>query len=108
METKEFETTVIDVIPRTQTVKSFRFSIPHDINVDFKAGQFFVVTIRIKGQEGIKHFSFSNSPTEKGYFEFTKRITGSDFSQALDRLKKDDWARLKMLYGFFTFEGEQE
>ncbi len=108
MEIKEFETKVIEVIQRTRDVKSFRFSVPQGINVDFKAGQFFVVTIKIKGQEATKHFSFSISPTEKGYVEFTKKITGSEFSQALDQLKKGDWARLKMPYGFFTFEGEHK
>ncbi len=100
----EFETEVLDIIPRTHDVKSFRFRIGED--VDFKAGQFFFVTIKIKGEEKTKHFSFSNSPSEKGYLEFTKRITDSDFSKVLDNLKVGDWARLKMPYGSFTFEGE--
>jgi len=101
-----FETEVSDVIQRTGNVKSFRFRIKED--VDFKPGQFFFVTIKVEGTERTKHFSFSNSPTEKGYIEFTKRITGSEFSGALDRLKAGDWARLKMPYGSFTFEGEYE
>jgi len=103
---KEFETTVIDTIQRTHDIKSFRFSCPED--ADFKPGQFFIITIKIKGQEASKHFSFSNSPTEHGYIEFTKRLTGSEFSQALDQLKAGDWARIKMPYGYFTFEGEYE
>jgi ferredoxin-NADP reductase len=106
MEIKEFETIVIDIIQRTHDIKSFRFSVPEDI--DFKPGQYFVLTIKIKGQDAIKHFSISNSPTEKGYIEFTKRITGSEFSNALDKLKKGDWARIKLPYGLFTFEGEYE
>jgi ferredoxin-NADP reductase len=106
MEIKEFETIVIDIIQRTHDIKSFRFSVPEDI--DFKPGQYFVLTIKIKGQDAIKHFSISNSPTEKGYIEFTKRITDSEFSNALDKLKKGDWARIKLPYGLFTFEGEYE
>ncbi len=106
MEIKEFETIVIDIIQRTYDIKSFRFSVPEDI--DFKPGQYFVLSIKIKGQDAIKHFSISNSPTEKGYIEFTKRITGSEFSKALDKLKKGDWARIKLPYGFFTFDGEYE
>lgn len=106
MDIKEFETKVINIIQRTHDVKSFRFEAKEEIN--FKPGQFFVITIRINGQEVTKHFSFSNSPTESGYVEFTKRITGSEFSQALNRLKVGDWARLKLPYGFFTFEGEYE
>ena len=102
----KLETEVVDIIERTHNVKSFRFRIEKD--VDFKAGQFFFVTIKIDGVEKTKHFSFSNSPTEKGYVEFTKRITDSEFSQALDRLKTGDWTRLKMPYGSFTFGGEYE
>ena len=106
MEIKEFETKVIDVIQRTHDIKSFRFAVPEEIN--FKPGQFFVSTIKIGGQEATKHFSFSISPTEKGYVEFTKRITKSEFSHALDKLKIGDWARIKLPYGLFTFEGEYE
>lgn len=99
-----FETEVSDIIQRTYNVRSFRFKKKGDI--DFKAGQFFFVGIKIDGEERAKHFSFSNSPTEKEYIEFTKKLTDSDFSKALDRLKIGDWARLKMPYGSFTFEGE--
>ncbi|MBM4128853.1 MAG: FAD-dependent oxidoreductase [Nitrospira sp.] len=106
MEIKEFEAEVIDIIQRTHDIKSFRFAIPEDIT--FKPGQFFFVTIKIKGQEVTKHFSFSNSPTEKGYIEFTKKITDSEFSQTLEKLRVGDWAKLRMPFGSFTFEGEYE
>ena len=102
----EFETELQDVIQRTPGVKSFRFKIKEDVN--FKPGQFFFVGIKIAEAERTKHFSFSNSPTEKGYVEFTKRITESEYSQGLDKLKIGDWARLKMPYGSFTFEGEYD
>ena len=102
----KLETEVLNIIQRTHNVKSFRFRVNED--VDFKPGQFFFVTIKIDGIERTKHFSFSNSPTEKGYVEFTKRITDSEFSQALERLKIGNWARLKMPYGSFTFGGEYE
>ena len=102
----EFETEVSDVIQRTGDVKSFRFKIKE--NVDFKPGQFFFVAIKIGAEEKAKHFSFSNSPTEKGYLEFTKRITESQFSYALDRLRTGDWAKIKMPLGAFTFTGEHK
>lgn len=102
----KFETEVLNIIQRTHNVKSFRFRIKED--VDFKPGQFFFVTLKIDETERTKHFSFSNSPTEKGYVEFTKRITDSEFSKALNRLNIGDWTRLKMPYGSFTFEGEYE
>ena len=106
MEVREFETTVTEVIRRTHDIKSFRFSIPDD--VDFKPGQYFVLTIKIKGRDATKHFSFSNSPTEKGFIEFTKRMTNSEFSKALDQLRAGDWAIIRMPFGFFTFEGEYD
>lgn len=102
----EFETKVEDVISRAPGVKSLRFSLKQDI--DFKAGQFFLVTIKVEGKELAKHFSFSNSPTEKGYIEFTKRITQSEYSKRLDKLKIGDLVKLKMPLGSFTFEGEFE
>ncbi|MFH1504364.1 MAG: FAD-dependent oxidoreductase [Candidatus Omnitrophota bacterium] len=100
----EFETDVLEVISRTSRLKSFRFRIKE--TAVFKPGQFFSVTIKVKGREETKYFSFSNSPTEQGYLEFTKRITESEFSKALDELKPGSWARLNMAYGNFTFEGE--
>jgi glycine betaine catabolism B len=98
-----FETKVIDIIDRAPGVKSFRFSVEERLS--FKAGQFFFVGIIIDGQEKTKHFSFSNSPTEKGYIEFTKRLTGSEFSNALDSLRPGDWAKIKAPMGDFTYEG---
>ena len=98
-----FETKVIDIIDRAPGVKSFRFR--PDERLDFKPGQFFFVGIMIDGAERTKHFSFSNSPTEKGYIEFTKRLTGSEFSNALDRLKPGDWVRIKAPMGKFTYDG---
>lgn len=104
MEIKEFETEVIEIIQRTRDIKSFRFAMPE--YVEFKPGQFLHVTIKIGDREASKHFSISNSPTESGYIEFTKKITGSEFSRALDALKIGDWARIRLPYGYFTFEGE--
>jgi ferredoxin-NADP reductase len=102
----QFETEVLDVIQRTHNVKSFRFK--KEKGAEFKAGQFFFVTIKINGKERTKHFSFSNSPTETDYLEFTKKLTDSDYSKTLNQLKVGDWAKLKMPYGSFTFEGECE
>jgi len=101
-----FETEVISVIERNPGVKSFRFKATDELI--FKPGQFFFVSIMIDGKERSKHFSFSNSPTETGYIEFTKRLTGSEFSNGLNNLKPGDWAKIKAPYGNFTFEGEHE
>jgi ferredoxin-NADP reductase len=102
----KFETYVKEIIPRTYNVTSFRFPRPAELN--YKAGQFFFVTLKADGKELSKHFSFSSSPTEKTHIEFTKKLSDSDFSAALKGLKEGDWARIDAPYGKFTFEGEHE
>lgn len=101
-----FETYVKEIIPRTYNVTSFRFPRPAELN--YKAGQFFFITLKADGKELKKHFSFSSSPTEKTHIEFTKKLSDSDFSAALKALKPGDWARIDAPYGKFTFEGEHE
>ncbi|MDD5169719.1 MAG: FAD-dependent oxidoreductase [Syntrophales bacterium] len=97
----QFDSVVGEVIRRTPSVKSFRFPIRAK-GVRYRAGQFFFLTIKVHGEDAVHHFSFSSSPTDKGYIEFTKRITANDFSQALDLLKPGDWANLRDPGGTFT------
>lgn len=101
----QFETTVSEVIQRTSDIKSFRLSVGGQKDIRYESGQYFFVMIRINGREAIHHFTISSSPTEteqKDYLEFTKRITASDYSQALDRLKPGDWVKLRGADGDFT------
>lgn len=102
----QFETTLSEFIQRTYNVKSFRF--PRPALLSYKAGQFMYMTIRSGNEELKKHFTISSSPTEKDFIEFTKKLTGSEFSNALDALKPGDWARIDAPYGSFTFEGEHQ
>jgi glycine betaine catabolism B len=97
----EFDTQFIEVIRRTPSVKTFRLETKgHD--VDYKAGQFFFITIKINNKDANHHFTISSSPTEKGYIEFTKRITAHEFSQALDVLKPGTWAHIRGPSGSFV------
>ncbi len=64
------------------------------------------MTIKAGDKELTHHFSFSSSPTEKEYFEFTKKFTDHEYSLALKAAKVGDWARIDAPYGQFTFEGE--
>ena len=102
----QFESEVSEIIQRTPDIKSFRFPIPGK-GIRYRSGQFFFLTIKIHGKEAIHHFSFSSSPTDKDYIEFTKRITPSDFSQALDALQPGNWARLRGPEGNFTLPRKQ-
>ncbi len=102
----KIETYVKEIIQRTHNVTSFRF--PRPAALEYKAGQFFFITVKADGKELKKHFSFSSSPTEKTHIEFTKKLTDSDFSTALKALKPGDWARIDAPYGKFTLEGEHK
>lgn len=102
----KFEMKVSDIVQRTYNVKSFRFPRPGSLN--YKAGQYMLVTLRIDGQETRKPFSISSSPTEEDFIEFTKKLTGHPFSKRLDALKVGDMATIETPFGNFTFEGESE
>ncbi|MBI4330973.1 MAG: hypothetical protein HY673_06815 [Chloroflexi bacterium] len=69
----QFDSEFTEMIQRTSSVKSFRFPIGIK-RAPYKPGQFFFLTIRINGQEALHQFSFSSSPTDYGYVEFTKRL----------------------------------
>jgi len=100
----KFETEITEIIPRTADVTSLRFLRPAELN--YTPGQFFFVTLKKDGKELTHHFSFSSSPTEKEFFEYTKKLSGSEFSAAMRAAKSGDWARIDAPYGQFTFEGE--
>jgi ferredoxin-NADP reductase len=100
----KFVTKFQKIIPRTHDVTSFRFPRPAELN--YKAGQFFLITLKQGERELSKHFSFSSSPTEKDHIEFTKKFTDHEYSLALKAAKMGDWARIDAPYGQFTFDGE--
>jgi len=99
----EAELKLRDIIPRTYNVKSFRLEINEEAN--FKPGQYMIVTLN-SDKEISRYLSISSSPTEKGYIEFTKKMTGSDFCMTLNKLKIGDFVKARYAFGRFTFEGE--
>lgn len=100
----KYETTVQSIIQRTPNVLSLRF--PRSSELQYRPGQFFFITLKKDGNELRHHFSFSSSPTEPDHIEFTKKLSDSEFSQAMKTAKQGDWARIDAPYGQFTFEGE--
>jgi len=99
--TQEFELKVKEVIQRTYNTKSVRLEAA--LGVDYKAGQFMCVTV--KSEPVCKRYlSLSSAPTEKGYIEFTKKLTQSDFSCALSSLKPQDTLKIHYPLGKFTLE----
>ena len=103
---KEFDAKLIDVIQRTHDIKSFRFKVADD--VVFQSGQYFFVTLNVDDKLTTKAFSFSNSPTEKGYIEFTKRITQSPFSKVLNKIDNGVQVHIRLPFGGFVLAPEQK
>lgn len=95
---------ITEIIEHCCDVKTFRFGLEKE--VPFKPGQYLVLTLDINGRDASKAFSISNSPTEKGYVQFTKKLTGSDFSNALNRLSGGDEVSVRFPMGHFIFEGQ--
>ena len=98
----KFETKILDIIKRTHDVKSFRFSRPSDFK--YIAGQFMFISIPHKNKMLKKHFTISSSPTEKEFIEFTKKLTGSEYSNALEDLKIGNVVKIDAPYGSFTLD----
>jgi ferredoxin-NADP reductase len=100
----KFETKVIESIFRTSDVLSIRFERPNGF--DFIPGQFMFLTIHNEGKKLVKHFTISSCPSEKGFIEITKRLTGHEFSNALANLNINEKVEIDAPYGKFTFNGE--
>jgi ferredoxin-NADP reductase len=95
---------LIEIITHCCDVKTFRFELPKDI--DFRPGQYLVLTLTVNGKDVPKAFSISNSPTEMGYIQFTKKISASGYSKALLGLEIGASYSLRFPMGQFTFTGE--
>jgi ferredoxin-NADP reductase len=100
----KFETKVIESVFRTSDVLSIRFERPNGF--DFIPGQFMFLTIHNEGKKLVKHFTISSCPSEKGFIEITKRLTGHEFSNALANLNINEKVEIDAPYGKFTFNGE--
>lgn len=97
----EVNVRIKEVIQRNHNVKSFRLEINDWL--DFKAGQFLMVTLKDDPALS-RYLSISSSPTEKCYLEFTKKLTQSDFSASLNGLKPGDSVKIKYPMGQFVLD----
>jgi len=88
-----------EVIQRTLNVKSFRLVAAEP--APYLAGQFLAVALK-EGAEFKRYLSISSSPTEKGYLEFTKKLTDSTFSKLLDSLRPGGNVKIEYPFGKFT------
>ncbi len=83
-------------------VKSYRFKRPDGFA--YSAGQYFILKL---GEGLVKAFSFSSSPNERDYFEFTTRVSGSEYKKMLDSLRAGDEVSVSAPYGAFTYGGQK-
>jgi len=93
----DYDVPLLAAIERGGSVRTFRFERPEGL--DFRAGQYFLLRL---DDRLVKPFSFSSSPSEEGYFEFTTRLSGSEFKTALSRLKTKDRVHVIGPNGKFT------
>lgn len=75
-----FTTRFTQAVPRTPGTMSFRFEKPAALK--YKAGQWFILTIPSAEGPLVHRFTYSSSPTEP-FLEFTTRMSGSAFKNAL-------------------------
>lgn len=101
-----FSEPITEIIQRTHDVKSFRFNRPDGF--DYKAGQYIFVTVPVGEDMVRKPLTLSSSPTEKDHLEFTKKLTGHDYSNSLDSMDTGDILKIEGPYGKMTYEGEYD
>jgi ferredoxin-NADP reductase len=101
----QFEAPVTQIIRRTKYAKSVRFARPEQFN--YLPGQWISLTLGRGDEQKMKQLSLSSSPTED-FLEVTKRLTGHEFSNALNELTVGDTAFIRGPHGNFTFHGEYD
>ena len=93
----------LERLVRTPTAVSYRFSRPPGFT--FAAGQYMLLWPEPSGSL-VHPLSLSDRPKE--FLEFTKRMTGSAYCQALEGLRLGDTVMAKGPLGRFTAEGSGE
>jgi len=93
-----FTTRLVAKIARVADIVTFRFERPQ--GHEYRAGQWFVITFPGPTGPYDHHFSYSSSPTEP-FLEFTTRLRGSEFKNALDALPPGAEVEVEGPYGTF-------
>ncbi len=98
---------LVEKTPRVADIVSFRFKRPEAYQ--FQAGQWFTIAFPSPDPEEPweHHFSHSDSPTEP-WLEFTTRLRGSDFKNALDALPIGSQVQIEGPYGMFVLPADAE
>ena len=102
----QFEAKLMETIPRTENVLSFLFHRPDGF--EYLAGQYIMVELEINGNKVRKPFTISSAPSNKENIEFTKKLTGHEFSNALASLQPSDPVGIEGPFGKMTYSGEYD
>jgi glycine betaine catabolism B len=97
----DYEVTLAGVKLLGIDCRTFRFTRPPGFVFD--AGQYFILRLDDKL---VKPFSFSSSPTEGDYLEFTTKMSGSDYKRKLESLKPGGKVKMSGPMGKFTYGGQ--
>jgi ferredoxin-NADP reductase len=99
---KEYTVEVTEVIQRTPVAVSIRMERPGGFEYD--PGQWGLFSLEVGDGLETRSLSFSSSPTEE-FLEFTKGITRSAFSRAVQECKPGDMINLKGPAGVLVYKG---
>ena len=99
---KEYTVKVTEVIERTPTAVSIRMEKPDGF--EYEPGQWALFSLGVDDGLESRPLSFSSSPTEK-FLEFTKGITGSAFSAAVQECNPGDLITFKGPAGVLVYRG---
>ncbi|MFH1791878.1 MAG: FAD-dependent oxidoreductase [Candidatus Omnitrophota bacterium] len=94
---------VVRTVWRAEKVVSVSMEPENGAVETFKAGQFMQLSVG-DGKELTRYLSISNSPTEKGILEATKKLTGSLFSDRFSALAPGSEVRVKYPMGNLTLD----
>jgi ferredoxin-NADP reductase len=104
---KSWEVRYLEKIDRAEGTKSFRFERPRDF--EYLPGQYFFVEVPGEGgRRLVHHFSFSNTPTETDFIEFTTRIRESEFKQTIDAMPIGTVVIVSEIHGEFTLDNSMK
>jgi len=99
---KEYTVEVTEVIERTPSAVSIRMEKPEGFEYD--PGQWAQISLEVSENQETRPLSLSSSPTEK-FLEFTKGITRSAFSMAVQECEPGDIVNLKGPAGVLVYKG---
>ncbi|MDD5019699.1 MAG: FAD-dependent oxidoreductase [Candidatus Omnitrophica bacterium] len=101
---QNYQLELIEIATHCCDVKTFRFALEDEVT--YLPGQYLVLTLSIGGRPVSKAFSLSSSPTEKGFIQFTKKLSQSPFSKELNELEIGQKCNVRFPMGNFTFYGQ--